>query len=326
MATKLEARVDLPALYVNDGKLEPSQIGRLVPMIAGTASMEEMRHRFSDSGYLLVKGLLPREDVLEARRKYFDMLSCTGILRPGTAHVDGLFDSSKDPADYPGFGTGRPGSGTAVSDQFMDIALKAHAESWYARDICKHPALIDFVGDFTGWGEHTGSLERTLLRNNVPGNKAIGVHYDYIFLRHGEDSVLTAWVPLGDIKVDGGGLIYLEDGHVIGRDTERNFTAKAIASGLTEEEAKFAFNKNMAAGGVLTQDPKAYSDSCQRRWLVSNYEAGDVVFHNSYMIHASTMNYDQDGVIRLGTDLRFVDVRKPWDMRWAKVYEDGDGL
>lgn len=26
------------------------------------------------------------------------------------------------------------------------------------------------------------------------------------------------------------------------------------------------------------------------------------------------MNYDQDGVIRLGTDLRFVDIRKPWDM------------
>lgn len=89
----------------------------------------------------------------------------------------------------------------------------------------------------------------------------------------------------------------------------------------------------MAAGGVLTQDPKTYSDSCQRKWLVSNYEAGDVVFHNSYMvgrtyasdrmdiqvdarsqIHASTMNHDKDGVIRLGTDLRFVDTRKPWDI------------
>lgn len=208
--------MDLPALYVNDGKLEPGQIGRLDPTYPHKVSTEEMRRKFSENGYLLVKGLLPREDVLEARRKYFEMLSCTGLLRPGTAHVDGVFDPSKDPADYPGFGTGRPGSGTVASDQFMDLALKAHAEAWYSRDICKHPALFDFVRDFTGWGEHTGSLERTLLRNNVPGNKAIGVHYDYIFLRHGEDSVLTAWVPLGDVKVDGGGLIYLEDGSYLG--------------------------------------------------------------------------------------------------------------
>lgn len=30
-------------------------------------------------------------------------------------------------------------------------------------------------------------------------------------------------------------------------------------------------------------------------------------------IHASTMNYDPNHVIRVGTDLRFVDGSKPWD-------------
>ena len=55
-------------------------------------------------------------------------------------------------------------------------------------------------------------MRRSLLRNNTPGNKAIGVHYDQIFLRKGEDTSVTAWVPIGDIGLTGGGLIYLENG------------------------------------------------------------------------------------------------------------------
>ncbi len=53
-------------------------------------------------------------------------------------------------------------------------------------------------------------LRRSLLRNNIPGSKAIGPHYDQIFLRHGDTANLTAWVPMGDISIQGGGLIYLE--------------------------------------------------------------------------------------------------------------------
>lgn len=95
------------------------------------------------------------------------------------------------------------------------------------------------------------------------GNKAIGVHYDQIFLRYGEDTAVTAWVPIGDIKIHGGGLIYLENGmsitprrikteqlpgHKLGAEIEEEFTEKAKAAGLSEEEAKFAFNRNMMHG------------------------------------------------------------------------------
>lgn len=40
----------------------------------------------------------------------------------------------------------------------------------------------------------------------------------------------------------------------------------------------------MMAGGVLTQGAKEFAEQHQRRWLVSAYEAGDVVIHNSYMV------------------------------------------
>ena len=69
----------------------------------------------------------------------------------------------------------------------------------------------------------------------------------------------------------------------------------------------------MLESGVLTDGPAEFARTYKRRWLVTDYEAGDVVLHSSYMIHASTVNHDPNNIIRLATDLRFVDSSRPWD-------------
>jgi hypothetical protein len=128
-------------------------------------------------------------------------------------------------------------------------------------------------------------------------------------------------------------------GHILGKQFEDDFTESAVASGLSDEQAKSAFNANMLESGVLTEGPAQFGRTHNRRWLVSDFEAGDVVLHNTYMvglssttdscrvdnfgcfylftlnrqIHASTVNHDSNNVIRLATDLRFVDSSRPWD-------------
>ncbi|KAH5369323.1 hypothetical protein HBI48_048560 [Parastagonospora nodorum] len=316
-------------LFVNDGLLRSDQVGELRQSSPGLP-MDEIRQRYSEDGYVLLKGLLPREDVLKAREEYFKMLRPSGVLKPGTEPVDGIFDSEKDSSDYPGIGAGavggngRPGAETAKT--FVNLALEAHYAEWYKETFCKHPALKDFIARMTGWGADTLGIRRSLLRNNTPGNKAIGVHYDQIFLRHSEPTSVTAWVPMGDIGLTGGGLIYLENGHTLGREIEADFARKAAESGLTDDEARNAFNQNMLSTGLLADGPKEYSDTFQKRWLVTSYEAGDVVLHNPFAIHASTLNFDPNNVIRVGTDLRFVDASKPWDTRWDHDYQFGDGV
>ncbi|KIW48895.1 uncharacterized protein PV06_01454 [Exophiala oligosperma] len=319
-------------LFVNDGPLSPEEWTDLTPTTLD-APIEEVRRRFREDGYLFLKGLLPRADVLKAREEYFKLLAPSGVLKPGTDPVDGIFDSSKDKLDFPGIGAGftdsngRPtGPHPEVAQCFVDLALQAHTEHWYKEDFCKHPALRDYIAKLTGWGDNTLGIRRTLLRNNTPGNKAIGVHYDQIFLRYGEDTAVTAWIPVGDISRQGGGLIYLEKGHTLGAEIETQFTKKAKASGLSDEEAKNAFNQNMMSGGLLADGPSEFGKRYNRRWLLTEYEAGDVVLHNAYAIHASTINHDPDNKIRLGTDLRFVDQSKPWDTRWGKDYAFGDGV
>lgn len=205
-------------LRVNDGPLPASEVLPLQPSYPNEP-LSVLRERYERDGVLFLKGLLPRADVLRCREAYFNYLSPTGVLAPGSAAVDGIFDATKDRNMYPGVGAAtNPGKKTDnTAATFVDLAIKAHTEPWYAEDLCKHPVLLDFVKKFSGWGEDTLALRRTLLRNNTPGNKAIGVHYDQIFLRYGEPTAITGWVPIGDVSLEGGGLIYMEDGMLADR-------------------------------------------------------------------------------------------------------------
>ncbi|KAL3489942.1 hypothetical protein BJX62DRAFT_238586 [Aspergillus germanicus] len=320
--------------YVNDGLLPAHAIGALEPTTLDTP-LEEMQRRYREDGYLLVKGVVPREDILKVRQKYFEKLAPTGCLAPGTKPVEGVFDMNQNRLSFPGVGAGPvdtdengdvAGADPRIAKLFNELALEAHHEDWYKEDLCRHPAIQDLVAKLTGWGDNTLSIRRTLLRNNMPQNTAIGVHYDQIFLRHGEDTFVTAWVPIGDISIEGGGLIYLEKGHDIGEQTERDFMTRARAAGMTEQETKDAYNANMLSGGLLDVGPARYAEKYSRRWLLTAYEAGDVVFHNPYAIHASCINHDPNNVIRLGTDLRYVDSSRPWDTRWSNILKPGDGL
>ena len=59
--------------------------------------------------------------------------------------------------------------------------------------------------------------------------------------------------------------------------------------------------------------------------MQGKYEAGDVVFHDPYTVHAGARNDDPCGRIRVSTDLRFVDKSKPYDKRWTHIaYTEND--
>lgn len=92
---------------------------------------------------------------------------------------------------------------------FSDLTVRAHMEKWYTDDFCQHPNLIDFVAKLTEWND-VRQFKRSLLRCNIPNSEPIGVHYDHIFLRQEDTTNITAWCVMGDIKIDGGGLMYLE--------------------------------------------------------------------------------------------------------------------
>ena len=236
------AQVLPDTLRANAGSLPQAKLGWLRPTPADTP-VETIRQRLEQDGHVLVKGLIPRQDVLAMREHYFSQYADTGLLEPNTPFVDGIYNSKEDAALHRGIGGGDP------IGEDLERLVAAHKTPPY-RQFVSHPRLRKMVRDLMQWDEEV-MLHRSMLRHNVPGGLSTGVHYDKLFLRGGEAFFLTGWVPIGDIAPSGGGLFYLENSVKLGQAIEDDFDRRALASGFTMEEKLSAFNAHMTSIGIL---------------------------------------------------------------------------
>lgn len=246
--------------------------------------------RLREQGYLFLKGALPPDRVRAFRRYFFERLAPSGLVRrdgdPGLGLAGGAVDQA-----------------TLRRTLFREIVP---GEEYHA--FCTQPALRDWYAWLLD-GE-TFLHKRKILRHLRPGESGIGTatqaHYDLLYLREGTDQVLTSWIPLGDCPTWRGGLIYLERSH--------HRTEADEGSGIRPPAAS------------LTADLPGLADEFDARWLVADYEAGDMVVHSAYLVHASLDNVAGDGGIRLSTDIRYQRADAGIDARWQNHWHDQDGL
>ena len=89
------------------------------------------------------------------------------------------------------------------------------------------------------------------------------------------------------------------------------------------ENARASAPNDRADVRPITHDLKWLSDFSGRRWLCTDYAAGDVVVHSPAIIHASV-----DGeldLMRVSTDVRFRRAGSPSDPRWLDDWSADDG-
>ncbi len=201
---------------------------------------------------------------------------------------------------------------------FFEIASSQEFE-----DFCTMPRLRSFYQEFLQGQPYLH--KRKIIRFTNPGDDhCTGGHYDLIYLRAGTDKFCTSWIPLGDVPVEMGGLIYLERSDAVGRQMEAEFSTKNAC--LPPEERISAYNRNMRENGWISTNLVEMADRFESRWLVADYEAGDMVVHSPYMIHAATQNRDPLNRMRLSTDIRYQCSKDPIDPRWTQNWVPDDGL
>ncbi|MCZ8544274.1 phytanoyl-CoA dioxygenase family protein [Mesorhizobium qingshengii] len=296
-----------PVALAANGKVlstATNRLGYLTPTDP-SAGIETIRHLYGMQGYVWLKGLLPRSKVIDFRGWVFSHLADTGLVRPGL-----------DPA------LGMAAAG-AFDRKLADRRIMSLVRSAAYEGFCAQPLLTRFMDEFLGGLSYLH--KRKIMRFTQPGSPvATPAHYDLVYLRGGTSRVVTAWIPLGDISVDMGGLVYLEGSHAIGVGMEARFNENN--AGLDAQERISAYNRNMTEGGWVSKDLPEMAERFDTRWLIADFEAGDVVLHSPYMIHASTTNQSPDGRIRLSTDIRFQNVDDEIDARWANHWSLDDML
>ena len=299
--------IDLDRPLVSNGYslvMTPQRLGRLRPADPGRPQAG-LWEQFRADGYLWLKGILDRKAVLAFRRRFFAAFEDTGLTAAGVDPVEGIYSGLGEHKD-------------------LERQRLMEAARWAAyQDFCLDPRIWGFYEQVLGGPVYLH--KRKIIRYTVPGDPVCtGAHYDLIYLRAGTERVYTSWIPIGDIPVQMGGLAYLEGSDARGRQTEAEFAA--LNANLPPEERISAYNRNMARGGWLTKDLPGLAERLDARWLVADYEAGDMLIHSAYMIHAATTNEAQDGRLRLSTDIRYQLVTDQIDIRWGRDWSPDDNL
>jgi ectoine hydroxylase-related dioxygenase (phytanoyl-CoA dioxygenase family) len=283
--------------------MSPNRLGMLQASDS-TTPIPQLREQFKQRGYIWLKHFFNRDDILEFRARFFSAFKDSGLLANGSNPTDGLY-------------SGKEVNPSATNRILMEFVRTAAYESF-----CLHPKLWQFYDAFLEGPSYLH--KRKIVRYTTPGNpRSTGAHYDLIYLRSGTEKVCSSWIPLGDIPVEMGGLVYLEGSDALGRKMEADFSE--LNQDLPRSEQISAYNKNMGQGW-LTKDLRTLAEKADGRWLLADYEAGDMVIHSAYMIHAATDNMDQHGRMRLSTDIRYQNVRDEIDARWENHWSLEDML
>lgn len=270
-----------------------TRMGTLEPVPASERfDRDALWTRLRRDGYLYLKGQLDPTQLREFRRYYFESLDGANVYAAGTDPLLGLAAAGNvDRA--------------AMRRSLFDVIVPGPEYE----ALCTMPAIADWFAWLLADRVHLH--RRKIIRHTKPGETGIGTatqaHYDLVYLREGSDRVLSMWIPVGDCPRERGGLAYLEGSHHWVMAGERAGTLKLPAASITAD-----------LPGLANQH--------DARWLLADYEAGDVVVHSAHIVHAALDNADAGGTMRLSTDIRYQRAGEPIDWRWQEHWNHDDGL
>lgn len=270
----------------------PAVFGELTdctPMLADAAAL---RRHMREEGYLLLRGLLNREEVQAARLSMVERLAEQG-------HIDLTSPLNEAKA--------APETRVAFKPDIARNNPLVH------KVVYDGPLMVFFAHFLGGPVRH---FDYTWIRAVAPG-LSTPPHMDVVYMGRGTKKLYTAWTPYGDIPRAMGGLMVLEHSHLnqrlvngYGAKDVDQFCENRVGSGYT----KMGGGGNISPGGWLSRDPVTLRQRVGGRWLTTDYHLGDVLIFSVFLVHCSLDNNTDR--IRLTSDTRYQLAAEPVDERW----------
>ena len=158
-----------------------------------------LRKRLRDDGYLFLRGILPKNDVLTVRQRILEFCQEAGWIQKGTELMDGLTDHEP------------------LLEGHVDWApvyAKVQALELFHR-LKLHQNIHLIMEDI--FQESVFALPMTIARMAFPCDNERGTqaHQDWLYVG-GSTEIISCWAPLGDIPEKVGGLKILGGSHKAG--------------------------------------------------------------------------------------------------------------
>lgn len=240
---------------------------------------EVLRARLADDGYLFLRGLHDRQEVLEARRDILERLAAEGRVDPNAPLLEGVVHPQTDRHDT------------------TTVRGREHLKTPALRRLLFGPRVERF---FTGlFGEKPLGYDFEWLRTAGPGASST-IHYDVVYMGRGSKRLCTLWTPLGRITPEMGPLVLC-----LGSNRWQNVIETYGASDVDRDLIR----------GHFSTDPAELVDRFGGRWATATFEPGDVVIVGMFLMHASLTN--NSNRFRISCDTRFQPASEPGDERWV---------
>ncbi|MCA9412648.1 MAG: phytanoyl-CoA dioxygenase family protein [Candidatus Omnitrophica bacterium] len=271
----------------------PEILGPLNESRFSPGAASSLRDRMEEDGYLLLRGLLNRDEVLRARREIFERLAEVGEV------------STEHPVEE-GVATGTSQRADLVSD--LSQFWQQVSELPSLRRVTHSGPMIEFFETFLGGPVRP--FDFLWLRTMAPG-KASGFHYDHVYMNRGTDHLFSCWTPLGDVKREEGTLLVMEGSHHF--------------QDLISKYRGVDVDRDSSVNGTITLDPVAMAQERGVRLLSGDFQAGDILILDMFCLHGSLDNNSSQGKIRLSCDTRYQLASEPIDDRWIGANPEGHG-
>jgi hypothetical protein len=243
----------------------------------------KLQRRIAEDGYLFLRGVVDRTDIMAARTEVFGRLADVGEIRQPP--IDGLY-------------TGESQRRESVSDL---------GEFWRSVNLgealrrVSHGDQVSTLMDKL-LGETARPHDFMFLRPG-PVGRSTHLHYDLPFFSRGSKRVFTVWLALGDIPVEEGPLVVLEGSNRF--------------ADLIDPIREIDYNSAMSPQVQMTDDTIDFARQRGTRLLTANFQAGDAVVFDMVTMHGTLDNHSPNERVRLSCDVRWQPAADAIDPRYV---------
>jgi len=239
-----------------------------------------LQARMDRDGYLLFRGLIDSEKVLQARKEILLKYAIIG-------EIDGINHDVMD--------------SILQKNSFIgNVNLIAFTESIRQglayQNLTEDQRIMSVYESLLGGPVQTFDFKWPRF---VRPGEGTGIHSDNIYVTGGTKNVWTTWIPIGDVAIEEGPIVLLEKSHK--------------SSKLEKYWGKDADKDQV---GWLSENPLSVQSTIGGRWMTSNFKAGDILCFDVRLIHASLDNRSPISRCRLTSDTRYQLKSDALDERW----------
>ncbi|MBI3455554.1 MAG: phytanoyl-CoA dioxygenase family protein [Candidatus Rokubacteria bacterium] len=150
----------------------------------------DLRGRMDRDGFLFLRGLLPRDEVVEVRRALLECCREGGWLVGGSELGEARVDAARACVE--------------PEPAFLDVYYRVQRREAF-HTFAHHPALLRVMATLLGEPPlpHPQKIARFIFPQNL--DHTTPPHQDFVFIQ-GTPETYTAWIPLGDCPKALGGL------------------------------------------------------------------------------------------------------------------------